>query len=228
MSQTDPSQKSPPPNITEDKKSIQEEEREKILNIENEQKTMASSVIETSDEKKPKEIKEGMEVKPKKIPIGGIQMPGFFTRSKSKEQCKEDDQIEGTELIEQDKSEKKEDNSALATKIKLPNPFKKTKPSDPEEGDKAVEPKDKIKLLDTIRMPLVSVFQRMKRNSESQNLTTNSQAGLASLETLDEKSANEKDDMKNVNLNEKKDDEKHAEQEDVNWMEKLKGYKIAI
>ncbi|ERL89270.1 neurotactin-like [Dendroctonus ponderosae] len=105
MSQIESVQESLTPVINEDKKSIQEEEREKILNVENEQK----NTKEMMEEKK---LKEGMEVKPKKIPIGGIQMPGFFTRSKSKEQCKEDDQIEGTELIEQD-NEKKEESAPV-------------------------------------------------------------------------------------------------------------------
>lgn len=45
-------------------------------------------IVTSGEERRPKDVKEGMEVKPKKIPIGGIQMPGFFTRSKSKEQCK--------------------------------------------------------------------------------------------------------------------------------------------
>ncbi|KAH1028320.1 hypothetical protein HUJ05_001685 [Dendroctonus ponderosae] len=135
MSQIESVQESLTPVINEDKKSIQEEEREKILNVENEQK----NTKEMMEEKK---LKEGMEVKPKKIPIGGIQMPGFFTRSKSKEQCKvsspkggtcnrEDDQIEGTELIEQD-NEKKEESAPVQTRIKLPNPFKKNKET--EEG----------------------------------------------------------------------------------------------
>ena len=71
---------------SDDKKDIEMEEREKMLNAENK---ALEKVEESGEEKKVKsDIKEGMEVKPKKIPIGGIQMPGFFTRSKSKEKCK--------------------------------------------------------------------------------------------------------------------------------------------
>lgn len=214
-----------PISLTEDKKSIQEEEREKILNVENEEK----NGIESTEEKKPtKEIKEGMEVKPKKIPIGGIQMPGFFTRSKSKEQCKEDEQAEGTELIEQDNDKK--DDAPVQTKIKLPLPnlFKKNKSGDVEEGDKAVEPKDKRRLLETIRLPLVSVFQRMKKNPDSQTLTNQeAQAGLASMETLDDKSNDGKsnNELKNVALDEKKEDPQEVE---MSWTQRVKSYRIAI
>ncbi|XP_048525216.1 neurotactin [Dendroctonus ponderosae] len=222
MSQIESVQESLTPVINEDKKSIQEEEREKILNVENEQK----NTKEMMEEKK---LKEGMEVKPKKIPIGGIQMPGFFTRSKSKEQCKEDDQIEGTELIEQD-NEKKEESAPVQTRIKLPNPFKKNKET--EEDEKTAEPKDRLKLLDTIRVPLVSVFERMKKNTESQNLTKHQvQAELASMETLDEKSNDEKDhgELKNVPLDDKspKDIEKQQEPQRT-WSQKLKDYRLVI
>lgn len=61
-----------------DKKEIAEEEREKMLNAENTKHTVASTVPEMeSEDQKPK----------KKIPIGGIKMPGFY-RTKSKELCK--------------------------------------------------------------------------------------------------------------------------------------------
>lgn len=70
---------------SEDKKDIEVEERERMLNEENKNQ---DKVKEVENEAVKVDIKEGMEVKPKKIPIGGIQMPGFFTRSKSKEKCK--------------------------------------------------------------------------------------------------------------------------------------------
>lgn len=80
---------------SEDKKDIEMEEREKMLNAENKAQHQTQDLQEAKpmegdndDKKISKELKEGMEVKPKKIPIGGIQMPGFFTRSKSKERCK--------------------------------------------------------------------------------------------------------------------------------------------
>ncbi|XP_076255893.1 neurotactin isoform X2 [Rhynchophorus ferrugineus] len=182
--------------LTEDKKSIEEEEKEKKHEFDEKQ---------LSEEKRAlKEIKEGMEVKPKKIPIGGIQMPGFFTRSKSKEQCKDDDQAEGTELIEQ-QNDVKEDVSSQ-TRVKLPNPFKKTKPSDIEE---------------------VSVFQKMKKNPDPQTINNqNTQAGLASVETLDEKSNNSTTDGKGAARDEKKEPEN--DDNDVHWTQRAKTYKIAI
>lgn len=80
---------------SEDKKDIEMEEREKILNSENkaqEQVTEIESIptleVENGTKITRADTKEGREVQPKKIPIGGIQMPGFFTRSKSKERCK--------------------------------------------------------------------------------------------------------------------------------------------
>jgi len=63
-----------------DKKEIaEEEEREKMLNAENTKHiSIAASVPDLEfEEQKPK----------KKIPIGGIKMPGFC-RTKSKEPCK--------------------------------------------------------------------------------------------------------------------------------------------
>lgn len=58
------------------------------------------------NEKKSKE--DGREVKPKKIPIGGIKMPGFFTRNKSKPV--ENDGAEG-ELLENAGNEAKADEA---------------------------------------------------------------------------------------------------------------------
>lgn len=61
-----------------DKKEIAEEEREKMLNAENTKHTGAAPAPDLeSEEQKPR----------KKIPIGGIKMPGFC-RTKSKEPCK--------------------------------------------------------------------------------------------------------------------------------------------
>lgn len=62
-----------------DKKEIADEEREKMLNAENTKHTTAAPAAEQPEpeEQKPK----------KKIPIGGIKMPGFC-RTRSKEPCK--------------------------------------------------------------------------------------------------------------------------------------------
>ncbi|XP_031833044.1 neurotactin isoform X2 [Nomia melanderi] len=69
-----------------DKKEIAEEEREKMLNAENTKHTVSSTAPDSeSEEQKPK----------KKIPIGGIKMPGFC-RTKSKEPCKDGEVELGT------------------------------------------------------------------------------------------------------------------------------------
>jgi len=61
-----------------DKKEIAEEEREKMLNAENTKHTGAAPATDLEfEEQKPK----------KKIPIGGIKMPGFC-RTRSKEPIK--------------------------------------------------------------------------------------------------------------------------------------------
>lgn len=120
---------------SEDKRDIEVEEREKILNAENK---MHENVILESGEldnnkdnvKLKAECREGREVKPKKIPIGGIQMPGFFTRSRSKEKCKEGDneqETEGLDLLQEEEKEKKDESLLSQAKIKLPNPFRKSK-----------------------------------------------------------------------------------------------------
>lgn len=73
---------------SDDKKDIELEEREQMMNAENNKTAENSNETESENAKNKLDAKEGREVKPKKIPIGGIQMPGFFTRSKSKERCK--------------------------------------------------------------------------------------------------------------------------------------------
>ncbi|KAJ3656261.1 hypothetical protein Zmor_015349 [Zophobas morio] len=210
---------------SDDKKDIEMEEREKMLNAENK---ALEKVEESGEEKKVKsDIKEGMEVKPKKIPIGGIQMPGFFTRSKSKEKCKDDDQeVEGSELIE---TKAASEDVPPQTRIKLPNPFRKSKILGEEDSDKPPETKEKKKLLDTIRLPLVSVFPRKKKDDQKLESQT-AQAGLASMETLDDKSTDDKgnDEMKTVNLDEKKDLEAQEAVEETTWRQNLKTYRVAI
>lgn len=166
---------------SDDKKDIEMEEREQMLNAENKAQDKKS---EAEGEGAKLDNKEGREVKPKKIPIGGIQMPGFFTRSKSKERCKEGEaeqqsDVEGNELLE---TTADSTGTQQQTRIKLPNPFRKSKLS-VEEGtsdNKSGELKEKKGLLDTIRLPLVSVFPRKKKDEGLENQA----AGLASMETL--------------------------------------------
>ncbi|CAH0561233.1 unnamed protein product [Brassicogethes aeneus] len=212
---------------SEDKKDIEMEEREKMLNVENKAQEKPVTEATESVEDKKKEILESMEMKPKKIPIGGIQMPGFFTRSKSKDKCKEDAEqaeVEGTELINKE-PENKETTENQKRKIKLPGFLNISKKSASEDADKSGEPKEKKSLIDSIRIPIVSVLSRKK----NQPLDQSAQAGLASMETLDDKSQNE---LKKVDLEESKD-EKDAEKQETEvpeqtWRQKLMAYRIAI
>lgn len=62
---------------------------------------------------------EGREVKPKKIPIGGIKMPGFFTRNKPKT---DGDGADG-ELLENAGNEAKAEEQEKVAKETRPNFF---------------------------------------------------------------------------------------------------------
>ncbi|KAB0799565.1 hypothetical protein PPYR_07445 [Photinus pyralis] len=220
---------------SDDKKIIELEEREKILNSENKSSSPPILEIENGIKLNKTDIKEGREVQPKKIPIGGIQMPGFFTRSKSKERCKdtENDQNSETEGVELLQAKEEEEVKGPQTRIKLPNPFRKSKLINEDEGEKTPEPKEKKKLLNTIRLPLVSVFPRKKKEDQISNQSA--KAGLASIETLDEtdKSADRKeDDLKNVcldvNIDEKCELEKQQPVEQPSWKHKVRAYRIII
>lgn len=76
------------------------------------------------------------EVKPRKIPIGGIKMPGFFTKTKPKS---ENDGAEG-ELLENagneakvQAQEKSQNGGSFFSSIKIRNPFKRQPKSEDEE-----------------------------------------------------------------------------------------------
>ncbi|XP_043521162.1 neurotactin [Frieseomelitta varia] len=166
-----------------DKKEIAEEEREKMLNAENTKHTVASTAPDAeSEDQKPK----------KKIPIGGIKMPGFC-RTKSKELCKEDDGKpaeagEGDAATE--KPVKESDQCASSEKTSTPNKDAKEK-----EGRKGI--------LGAIKLPLVSVFPRKKNKEGEVELGTTGAAGLASVETLDDVEKNpigNEDGMETVRL----------------------------
>ncbi|XP_014604852.1 PREDICTED: neurotactin isoform X1 [Polistes canadensis] len=150
-----------------DKKEIAEEEREKMLNAENTKHTGAAPVPDLeSEEHKPK----------KKIPIGGIKMPGFC-RTKSKEPCK-DDESKPAESADTETTvvmTKENEQSAPSVPEKPTTP---TKESKEKEGRKGI--------LNAIRLPLVSVFPRKKNKDGDAELGTTGTAGLASIETLDD------------------------------------------
>ncbi|CAL7933439.1 unnamed protein product [Xylocopa violacea] len=148
-----------------DKKEIAEEEREKMLNAENTKHTVTSTAPDTeSEDQKPK----------KKIPIGGIKMPGFC-RTKSKEPCKEDEG-KSNETGEDDATEKNvKENEQNVSSEKTNTPTKDAKEKEARRG-----------ILDAIKLPLVSVFPRKKNKEGEVELGTTGAVGLASVETLDD------------------------------------------
>ncbi|XP_054008821.1 neurotactin isoform X1 [Hylaeus anthracinus] len=147
-----------------DKKEIAEEEREKMLNTENTKHAVASPAPDSeSEEQKPK----------KKIPIGGIKMPGFC-RTKSKEPCKDDESkpVESSDGEVTEKNAKENEQNISSEKTNTPS--KDAKEKEARKG-----------ILDAIKLPLVSVFPRKKKEGEVE-LGTTGAAGLASVETLDD------------------------------------------
>lgn len=100
-----------------------------------EKKTNGEEIIDIPEAKVA--VEDGREVKPKKIPIGGLKLPGFFTRNKPKT---DNDGAEG-ELLDNAGNEVKaeevpkeaaEPRPNFLASIKFRNPFAK-KPSPPKE-----------------------------------------------------------------------------------------------
>lgn len=220
---------------SEDKKDIELEEKK--MNEENKAQdkiTTEQPAPEIETGKLKDDIKEGLEVKPKKVPIGGIQMPGFFTRSKSKdERNKESEEhvdAEATELLET-KEDKKDDSLLSQARVKLPSLFRRSKAVDEDVEKSTAEPKEPPRpsagrnFVDNFRKTLVSVLPN--RNKDNTNMEN--KAGLASMETLDDndKTADKGDDMKNISLDDKKEEEKQ-EVGEPEWQRFLKQYRKAI
>lgn len=107
-------------------------------------KVNGEEIIDIPDNNTKKLKEDGREVKPKKIPIGGIKMPGFFTRNKPKS---DGDGAEG-ELLDNAGNETKAEEQAkdvttteannrpnFLASLKFRNPFaKKSAASKDEEG----------------------------------------------------------------------------------------------
>ncbi|XP_043468725.1 neurotactin [Leptopilina heterotoma] len=147
-----------------DKKETAEEEREKMLNAEN---TKHTSKTPASD----MEIEETNHKR--KIPIGGIKMPGFC-RSKSKENTK-DDNVKSSDKANAESglaiSKDKEQNQEVST-----NAEKETKEKESSRG-----------IFRAMKLPLASVFPRKKKETGEHDIV-----GLASVETLGDVEANAK------------------------------------
>lgn len=141
-----------------DKKEIADEEREKMLNEENTKHMEPVNIESEGEEQKPK----------RKIPIGGIKMPGFC-RTKSKELGKEDG-IKTSESTADTATEAltpKEDNNSTPA-------INETK----KDG--------KLNLLNAIRLPIVtavSSFPTLKRNKQQNADAEMGTVGLTNNET---------------------------------------------
>lgn len=124
----------------EHQNGVKSDDEEKA--VEEEKKTNGEEIIDIP-ENPPKE--DGREVKPRKIPIGGIKMPGFFRKSKPPSDGAEGELLENADepKAEEEKSKEAETTSSkpkFLSNIKFTNPFaKKASVDQPEE---TVENKD--------------------------------------------------------------------------------------
>lgn len=140
--------------------ATEDKEKEKLLPedavTEKGKPTSAASDDKAAAASVPAVTKEGREVKPKKIPIGGIKMPGFFTKSKPKN---EGDGADGEllekgekaaagdvdvksaaeEKAEEVKDEVKPTRPGFFASLRLRNPFAKREPEQTNEEDDTVK-----------------------------------------------------------------------------------------
>ncbi|KAG4069577.1 hypothetical protein HA402_006943 [Bradysia odoriphaga] len=202
--ETTPTETAPATEVEEPK------ETEKLLNKDDKKAENESANTPNTDEKKVDEsadkkpvangdeiidipektptTQEGREVKPKKIPIGGIKMPGFFTRNKPKS---DGDGADG-ELLENagneakaEEQEKvaKETRPSIFSSFRFRNPFAKkpaetvdesekkeekgekgegeiNEPPKTESADEAAPPKKS--LLNAIRLPIANIPKKLR------------------------------------------------------------------
>lgn len=125
---------------------------EVIINVpeveekEEEKKDSVDVIDEKKDKSDSKKLltKEDREVKPKKIPIGGMKLPGFFTRAKPKT---EGDGADG-ELLEKEtkedevNKEKKAEDKQPCLAERLRSFFARLKKTEPEPTAKEPETKN--------------------------------------------------------------------------------------
>ncbi|XP_073997265.1 neurotactin isoform X2 [Rhodnius prolixus] len=246
-------------NKSEDKKDIEDEEKEKMI----EEKEIRVGEVE----KRKKALEEAAalgQVDKRRIPTGGIKIPGFLRSSRSRDKNKEGE-LEGEEendLIEpsctavrlgdEDKQNKTDLERKLPLIAKLNNinvPFLKRKKQ--EEGEEPSangdagngeqdEPQRKPKLINAIRLPLASLVPKKHKLAKDgdHGVSSGPQAGLASMETLDDSNGSFKHDdgMENVRLdNVEFDPEKAALEDEVEskwatkeWNRLVKEHKIMI
>ncbi|XP_014248776.1 neurotactin [Cimex lectularius] len=200
--------------VSDEKRQIAEEEKEKMIRGTEEKGVKLSEV-----EKKRKALEEAAmgDVDKRRIPIGGIKIPGFLKTTRSREKTKEgDDNEEGADLLEQpctevrvNEEKEKEAKSENTSRLPLFDKFanlkssfmkKKSVQQDPTDNStKETEESNGLRrpnLINAIRLPLANLVPKKKTKDEEEIGT---QAGLASMETLDDDSKHD-DGMENIIL----------------------------
>ncbi|KAK9508670.1 hypothetical protein O3M35_006173 [Rhynocoris fuscipes] len=223
---------------SEDKQDIEDEEKEKMM----EEKEIRGGEVEKRKKALEEAAAQGQDKK--RIPTGGIKIPGFLKSSRSRDKNKEGE-IEGEEendlieptgtserLGEDDRQPKTDLDKKLPLIGKLNNinvPFLKRKKmqDDGEEpsangcGTGNGEPDEnqrKPKLINAIKLPLASLVPKKHKTPKDgdHGVSGGPQAGLASMETLDDSNCSFKHDdgMENVRLDNVELDPEKAALED--------------
>lgn len=140
--------------------NVEKKEIEETVKTEEKQPVVNGEEIAKAPDSTTKVTAQEREVKPKKIPIGGIKMPGFFTRNKPKTEgdgadgellekgvndVKEtEEKIE--EKIEEKPKEEKPKATSFLSSLRIRNPFKR-QPTPQKDGEEAKETKSDGKYL---------------------------------------------------------------------------------
>lgn len=219
-------------------------------------KTTNNSSNDTENSKPNPVTKEGREVKPKKIPIGGIKMPGFFMKAKPRG---DGDGAEG-ELLEKEPKEtsptieekpiKSDDKQRPGLGDRIRSFFvRKPKPSadDTAKSDLTAEaadenngPPQKRGLLNAIKLPIANMIPKKKTDDDVElGNGPGTKAGLASMETLDDslkdqdtvdKAPTKKDDDVNKakGSQEIKTEKCEEEEEVISCFDRIRSYRCSV
>lgn len=241
---------------SDDKKAIEEEERKKMIGGE--------EISRSEVERKKKVLEQAVEgAARRRAPTGGIRVPGFLRVSRSRDRNKEGegDGEEASDLLESPSNETKSpedqttpqgqqaglNNNPLLSKIKSVPFMKKKKNADDHDDEKQPtpaedqveenQPKKPKQLINAIKLPLAFIPNKLKAK-EGDELGT--QAGLASMETLDDSNGSKHEDkmetvkLDNVDLDPEKaaleteSDSRWAKNSWMQYMQLMKEYKFAV
>ncbi|XP_066907677.1 neurotactin isoform X2 [Halyomorpha halys] len=196
---------------SEDKREIEDEERKMIGGGE--------EISRTEVEKKKKALEEAAEgAARRRAPTGGIRVPGFLRVSRSRDKNKEDDEDgeEGADLLPQP----------------APDTKSPVEPNQPQSQQQASQNKPILSKLN-LTVPFI---KKKKENEDG----VGTQAGLASMETLDDSNGSKADEkqLELIRLEHDLDLEKQALEDEANskWSKKdwkrfwkfIKEYRFAV